>query len=307
MRIYRTLTETHKKALIPAISYVIFSTDVLKSRLGHDGPASPSLSHKPTFEPSGSKRLITLLTISAAIALRGGSSTPAVLALGCCDALLVAVSLSFLRDAHRAVAEADNGGRNVVAVNGFLSQPSLLPSPGQASLLVVMRDVAVAATAMLWLAAFALEDLTFARFRYAPALGQITSNHSFLGQQVQIVGYGLLMVLVHVALNTTLVIVVCFHFLSLITVELRGRHASPRNALSLACGCCVEEIVETDCSYPGNKPWPIACRFHTPCFHPDRPTKHQFQSVRPMVCNTVHCFRLLVPGRADLCDLPSHR
>lgn len=216
-RIYRTLTETHDKALIPAITYFTLRTDVMHGRFKHHGAVSPSISQKATIESAGTKRMLTLLTISAAIVLKGSSNTAAVLALGCCDALLIAEALSFLQDAQKEATETGNGSGNVVAVNDLLAHPN----PTQGVLVVVVRDVALAATATLWLAAFLTEDLTFIRFRYGPALAEAIPSHTILGRQMQTLIYGLAMVLVHVAVNTSLILAVRLNIksLSLICID----------------------------------------------------------------------------------------
>lgn len=197
-RIYRTLTEIRKKALVPAIIYTVQRIDALNTRRNHNDIQSPSLAPKATNEPYGARRLLILLTLSAAVALRGWSNAGATLALGCCEALLVVQAFAFIQDAQREASGEEGNSGNIVAVNGFLSAPTESRSPSEAASLSVIRDVAMAATATLGAAAFAMEDLTFSRFRHAPAL---TTG----GQQFATIVLGVAMIFVHIALNTSLV------------------------------------------------------------------------------------------------------
>lgn len=265
-RIYRTLTETHDKALIPAITYFTLRTDVLHGRFKHHGAFSPSISQKPSIETAGAKRMLTFLTISAAIVLKGSSNTAAVLALGCCDALLVAEALSFLQDAQREATETGNSSGTVVAANDLLAHPN----PTRGVLIAVVHDVAVAATATLWLAAFLTEDLTFTHFRYGPALAEVYPSHTILGRQMQTLIYGFTMVLVHVTMNASLILAVRLniHSLSLICVDAQQYCLMPACMKAFPSfnrsgrAPSSPSITDTDTDHScgaGHKPRPIVC------------------------------------------------
>jgi len=144
------------------------------------------------------KRMLSLLTISAIVVLKWTSSTASVLALGCCDALLIVTSLTFLRDAQAEATAAHHGDEHLVRPNNA----SQVSKGGV--LLLVARDMALAATATFWLAALAMEDLTFSRFRYASSL----TSHPVMALQFRLLAGSLVMVLVHVALNASLILMV---------------------------------------------------------------------------------------------------
>ena len=112
--------------------------------------------------------------------------------------MLIATSLTFLRDAQAETTAAHNGDEHLVRPNNALQvlKGGVLP--------LVARDMALAATATFWLAAFAMEDLTFSRFRYAPSL----TSHAVLAFQLRILASGIGMVFVHVALNVSLILTV---------------------------------------------------------------------------------------------------
>ncbi|KAL1297083.1 hypothetical protein AAFC00_004667 [Neodothiora populina] len=186
------------KALVPAISYAIQRMEVFNGRHKQESATSPSLAHRANVEPLGNRRLLLLLTVSAAIVLRGRTEIGAVLALGCCEALLLAEAFDFLQDAHIEADRAENSKGNVVAVNELLSASNWSKSSSGTASLFIIRDVALASTMTLFLGALFLEDLTFYRLRYAPALA--TTN-----QQLLVVFGALVMVLVHVMFNVTLV------------------------------------------------------------------------------------------------------
>lgn len=167
----------------------------------------------PGTQSPGTRRLLAVLTLSAALALSQHvhASAAPLLALGLCTALLLATSITLLQAAHGEAIQAEDGAGHVIAVNGLLSQPSASQTPGASGqvILTVMRDVAVAASATLWAAAFVLEDMTFKRLRYGSTVAQITPiESSVLAQQVQMAALGLVMTLVHMASNANLVIAV---------------------------------------------------------------------------------------------------
>ena len=153
------------------------------------------------------------------MALKVDTGLATALALGCCDALLIAASFTFMQGAFRETTDVTNN-RVDAAAKGLLAHTDLSHDADGESLLVVARDVSVATTVTLWLAVFTLEDLTFAHFRYGPALGLAIHGKSVLGQQVQLIIYGIILVIVHIALNTSLIIMVRvamfpYHFLIL--------------------------------------------------------------------------------------------
>lgn len=162
------------------------------------------MTSEPSQSYNGSKHLLVVITACGAISLSGTSDTAAVVALGCCNALLVSFSIALLEHAHRERARLENGNGNVVSVNAFLSQPSSKGTTTE-TLLAVARDVSFAATVASWLAALILEDLTFRTFRYAPSIVPGNGNSSILWQQLQILAGSLGMVLVHIGANTTLI------------------------------------------------------------------------------------------------------
>lgn len=191
------------QALIPALSFALSRADVFGTVAWTHHAESPVTS-KPSQSYNGSKRLLVVITACGAISLSGTSNTAAVVALGCCNALLVSFSIALLEHAHRERTRLENGNGNVVSVNAFLSQPSSKGSTTE-TLLAVARDVSFAATVASWLAALILEDLTFRTFRYAPSIVPVIEDSSKLGQQLQVLAASLGMVLVHVGANTTLI------------------------------------------------------------------------------------------------------
>lgn len=216
-----TLTEIYEKALVPAISYALLKVDEYKSHSRH-GTVSPSLSHRSNPESSGTKRLLAILTISAVVALRGYASVSEALALGCCAALLIALSLNGIHDAGKEATGGRDIGASAIAANGFLSQHATTPPAESLLSALLIRDVAAAAATMLWFAAFALEDMT-SQFKYAATLGHMATERSILLQQILLVAYGLIMVFVHVVSNASLITAVSLNahsiFLSLIFLD----------------------------------------------------------------------------------------
>lgn len=288
-RIYRTLTEIREKALVPAIIYTVQRTDALNTRHNHNDIQSPSLAPKAK-EPYGARRLLILLTLSAAVALGGWSNAGATLALGCCEALLVVQAFAFIQDAQREASGEEGNSVNIVAVNGFLSASTESRSPSEAASLSVIRDVAMAATATLGAAAFVLEDLTFSRFRHVPAL---TTGR----QQFMTIVLGVAMIFVHIALNASLVTAVCTILLHLISYLQRLAcyylishafvHASDINPSRLRLPLLRPRrhvLLNTDTFHGiGLDPKPIACRIRSSSFCPVRPTQCQPYHLRCMV------------------------
>lgn len=205
------------QALLPATSFALSNIDLFGHTAWTHHVEPPGTSQKPGqgFQ-SSSKRSLAVISTCGAVALSGTSDTATVVALGCCNALLVSFAIALLQHAYREAARTENSNGNVVSVNGFLTQPvsqgSMSGTP-----LAVARDVSFGATVASCVAAFILEDLTFRTFRNAPLIAQGTAN-STLGEQFRMLVYGLGMVLVHAGFNTTLITTVSFYELPLPTV-----------------------------------------------------------------------------------------
>ena len=141
---------------------------------------------------SGDTRLLAVLTVSALVALSYASELRATLALGCCNAVLVAVVLSLLQSAHRETVSTSGPDDGVISVSGLLSQPTVKKDTQQ-----VLVDVSFAAAFAQWLSAFVLEEFSTRSFWFA-----------FLPQQILMVVLGMVMVMVHVMLNRTMILAV---------------------------------------------------------------------------------------------------
>ena len=133
-----------------------------------------------------------MTTVSGIVALGYASELEATLALGCCNALLIAVGLSLMQIAHRETVLADDENGGVDSVSGLLSQPTRRQDPNQ-----VLLDVSFTAALATCLSAFVLEDFSTRPFRFA-----------FLPQQIIMVTLGIAMILNHGILNRTLVLAV---------------------------------------------------------------------------------------------------
>lgn len=133
-----------------------------------------------------------MTTVSGIVALGYASEFEATLALGCCNALILAVVLSLLQIAHRETVLADDDNGGVVSVSGLLSQPPRSQDPNQ-----VLLDVSFTAAVGTSLSALVLEDFSTRPFWFA-----------FLPQQIIMLVLGIAMIIVHGVLNRSLVLAV---------------------------------------------------------------------------------------------------
>jgi hypothetical protein len=177
-----------QKALLPVLVCVVVKVDAFgTTRFNSSTDARSAEKQK-----NGDSRLLAVLTISALVALSYVDELRATLALGCCNAVLVAVVLSLLQSAHRETVSTSGPDDGVISVSGLLSQPTIKKDTQQ-----VLVDVSFAAALAQWLSAFVLEGFSTRPFWFA-----------FLPQQILMVVLGMCMVIVHVMLNRTMIIAV---------------------------------------------------------------------------------------------------
>ncbi|THW83786.1 hypothetical protein D6D15_09330 [Aureobasidium pullulans] len=174
------------KALLPVLVCVIVKVDAFGTARFNSSTDTRS-AEKPK---NGDTRLLTVLTVSALVALSYVSELRATFALGCCNAVLVAVVLSLLQTAHRETVSTDTND-GVISVSGLLSQPTIRKNIQQ-----VLVDVSFAAALAQWMSAFLLEGFSTRPFWFA-----------FLPQQILMVVLGIGMVIVHVMLNRSMILV----------------------------------------------------------------------------------------------------
>ncbi|CAD0025817.1 unnamed protein product, partial [Aureobasidium pullulans] len=179
------------KALLPVLVCVIVKVDAFGTARLNSSTDTRS-AEKPK---NGDTRLLTVLTVSALVALSYVSELRATFALGCCNAVLVAVVLSLLQTAHRETVSTDTND-GVISVSGLLSQPTIRKDIQQ-----VLVDVSFAAALAQWMSAFLLEGFSTRPFWFA-----------FLPQQILMVVLGISMVIVHVMLNRSMILVLATDF-----------------------------------------------------------------------------------------------
>jgi hypothetical protein len=177
-----------QKALLPVLVCVVVKVDAFGTTRFNSNTDTRSAEK----QKSGDSRLLAVLTISALVALSYVSELRATLALGCCNAVLVAVVLSLLQSAHRETVSTSGPDDGVISVSGLLSQPTIKKDTQQ-----VLVDVSFAAALAQWLSAFVLEGFSTRPFWFA-----------FLPQQILMVVLGMGMVIVHAMLNRTMIIAV---------------------------------------------------------------------------------------------------
>ena len=176
------------KALLPVLVCVVVKVDAFGTARFNSGTDTRS-AEKQT---SGDSRLLAVLTVSALVALSYVSELRETLALGCCNAVLVAVVLSLLQSAHRETVSTGGSDDGVISVSGLLSQPMIKKDTQQ-----VLVDVSFAAALAQWLSAFVLEGFSTSPFWFA-----------FLPQQIIMVVLGICMLVVHATLNRTMILAV---------------------------------------------------------------------------------------------------
>ncbi|CAD0014393.1 unnamed protein product, partial [Aureobasidium pullulans] len=179
------------KALLPVLVCVIVKVDAFGTARFNSSTDTRS-AEKPK---NGDTRLLTVLTVSALVALSYVSELRATFALGCCNAVLVAVVLSLLQTAHRETVSTDTND-GVISVSGLLSQPTIRKDIQQ-----VLVDVSFAAALAQWMSAFLLEGFSTRPFWFA-----------FLPQQILMVVLGIGMVIVHVMFNRSMILVLAIDF-----------------------------------------------------------------------------------------------
>jgi len=177
-----------QKALLPVLVCVVVKVDAFGTTRFNSNADTRS-SEK---QHNGDSRLLAVLTISAFITLSYVGELRATLALGCCNAVLVAVVLSLLQSAHRETVSTSGSDDGVISVSGLLSQPATKKDTQQ-----VLVDVSFAAALAQWLSAFILEGFSTRPFWFA-----------FLPQQIMMVVLGICMIVVHVVLNRTMIVAV---------------------------------------------------------------------------------------------------
>lgn len=178
---------SNHKALLPVLVCVIVKVDAFGTARFNSSTDTRSAEKAK----NGDTRLLTVLTVSALVALSYVSELRATFALGCCNAVLVAVVLSLLQTAHRETVSTDTND-GVISVSGLLSQPTIRKDIQQ-----VLVDVSFAAALAQWMSAFLLEGFSTRPFWFA-----------FLPQQILMVVLGIGMVIVHVMLNRSMILVV---------------------------------------------------------------------------------------------------
>lgn len=178
----------HHKALLPILVRVVVKVDAFGTTRFNSSTDTRSAEK----QNSGDSRLLAVLTVSALVALSYVNELKETLALGCCNAVLVAVVLSLLQSAHRETVSTSGPDDGVISVSGLLSQPTIKKDTQQ-----LLVDVSFAAALAQWLSAFVLEGFSTSQFWFA-----------FLPQQIIMVVLGMCMVIVHATFNRTIILAV---------------------------------------------------------------------------------------------------
>lgn len=202
------LTEAFDQALLPGAIWAIAKLDLF----GHEEPSSP---RSPNVERGtrrgigGSKTALAIGLLSAAVALYATTGSIATIALGLCEALVLALAYILIEralvDARHSTA---NGGSVIYSANGLLSQPSKPAVSEEDAPLVVARDTSMAAAIASGCACLTLESMSFGGLAYWGLLGQAMGDNWVFGQWILTLLYGLVMVIVTMALYGTLLIMV---------------------------------------------------------------------------------------------------
>ncbi|KAK5125336.1 hypothetical protein LTR85_000445 [Meristemomyces frigidus] len=198
------------KALLPLVVYAIAQTSIIPTSdiSSHDG--SSTTSDKPRATPTySSVTPLYILSASAVVAIHASSGSNTAISLGLSYAVLLSTALVLVERARaEAQQRSQDGGSVTYSANGFLAQPDKPALSAEDKTIAVIRDVSAAAAVGTGVAALALESLGFGGLAYYDLFAEAMGDSRVLGQAVLHAVYGLIMVVVHMAMNGSLLVMI---------------------------------------------------------------------------------------------------
>lgn len=183
------------QALLPVLVYLSTGAGIFSdAAVG----ASPDKARSSALSSHGASTSLAVVTLCAVAAVYTSTVSLSANALGMSHAVLQVLSFQLVERAGRAGQHGDDS-------DGLLSQSAA--SNGEHWLLV-LRDVATAATATTALGALLFESSHFGGLQYYGLLGQAMGDNWIFGQAILTVFYALGAVLVHVVMFGALLLMV---------------------------------------------------------------------------------------------------